>query len=369
MSEISGTPTNNPSMLSQITTVTTAAAALKEVGSEASDVTTLTAGSMSGARQLLIDAIHVAGDANIFKSAKPNLSPSSPDNLLNGCRVYEVTDGVTTEYYRTFLFSKDNHGVSVGTGSSLSDLNTPTRDVSTSVGISTFANPIKILSKPTAAKHRCAFSADTFGGYATILVNAANLNSGLFYGTFDIVSNTSTDGVLGVGDELIAPAGVVGETANISIASWGFYYVLDEDNIVIYSNRQAGAASALTSASTATFVGFGRAGGAAAGTDEFSSGVTFNPSSLALTGSLSSEQVLPYNISAVEFYVSASHAIIQFGIKNYGTFSALSDFDGAPEFYIPQDTWTRLPFNTASLVSFKAKSGTSSDTLYWRYVR
>ena len=252
----------------------------------------------------------------------------------------------------------------------MSDLNTPTRNVSISVAINTFANPIKILSKPTAAKHRCAFSADTFGGYSNIVVGASTLNFGLMYGLFDIVSNTSTDGVLGVGDELIAPAGVVGETANLSVGSWGFYYVLDEDNIIVYSNRQVSAAlTALTAATDATFVGFGRDGGAAAGTDEFSSGVTFNPSSLALTGSLSSEQVLPYNITAVEFYVGASHAIIQFGTKNYGSFSAVSDFDGVPEFYIPQDTWTRLPFNTASLVSFKAKSGTSSDTLYWRYVR
>ena len=167
------------------------------------------------------------------------------------------------------------------------------------------------------------------------------------------------------------PAGVRGELSNFSLVAWAYHYVLDEDNIIVYTHQTLQTTPVnISSATSKSLVGLGRDGGNPSGTDEFSSAVSVNPTTLALTNSFSSIQVLPRKIKGIVLFASASHVEIQFGRKQSGVVTHGGGiFTGAQSIIVPQDTQSYIPLNTGEFVDFKAKSGTSSDTLYWHFVR
>lgn len=374
MSEISGTPTRPPFVPKFFSTVTTAANAVLEVGTLTGDV--ISAG-LTGHASLndALDAFHgivtAAGDANAFKSAATGEAPSSITNLKNGIKVYQVEGGGTTRYFRTFLFSRDGHGKTVGGGTTAAELKAGTEDTGGSIVADIFAESHAIVLKDTDARiHRISAGYGS-GGYTTLMIDGVttNLDGGTLHFLADIKSNADT--TLEVGDEIYMPAGVRGEIANVSLIGWAYHYVLDEDNIVLYTQQTLQTSPVnLSSATDKSLVGLGRDGGNPSGTDEFSSAVKINPTSLAITNSLSSPQVFPRNISGIVLFASASHVEIQFGEKQVGRYSASGgSYTNAQSIIVPQDTQTYIPLNTGEFVDFKAKSGTSSDTLYWHFVR
>lgn len=374
MSEISGTPTRPPFIPKFFSTVTTAANAVLEVGSLTDDV--ISAGltghaSLNAALDIFHATITTAGDANAFKSAATGEAPSSITNLMNGIKVYQVEGGGTTRYFRTFLFSRDGHGLTVGGGTTAAELKAGTKDTGGSIVLDVFGESREIVLKDTDARIHRISAGYSDGGYTTLMIDGSttNLDGGTLHFLADIKSNADTN--LEVGDEIYMPAGVRGEITNVSLVGWAYHYVLDEDNIIVYTQQTLqGTPVNLSSATSKSLVGLGRDGGNPSGTDEFSSAVKVNPTTLSLTGSLSSIQVIPRKISGIVLFASASHVEIQFGRKQKGRYSSAGgDYTDAQSIIVPQDTQTYIPLNTGEFVDFKAKSGTSSDTLYWHFVR
>ena len=328
---------------------------------------------LDSARSQMHDIIHVTGSSNIFLASNPNLPASAPANILSGCRVFKLTDGTNEEFYRVFLYTHDNHGVTVGTGTTKAELYAGTRDVSMSAANNIFAEPLVVHSKPSGTKHRVVTgeTGNAFSG-VSIAGESALSGSGILRFPVDIVSTATTD--LQVGDEIVMPEGVKGELTDFSIAEWGYYFALDEDTLIFYSDMQftkLATKRPLISATDRTFQALGYEGGNVSGTDQFASGVTVNPNSMSLTGSYTEEQKVSRNVTAIEFYTTAADCFIQFGRKTTGVafLSAEGDYTSAPTIFVAQDRPTVIPFDTGSYLGFRAKSGTSSDTLYWNYVR
>lgn len=322
------------------------------------------------ARSQMHDIIHTTGSTNIFLAENPTLPASDPANILAGCRVFKLTDGTNEAFYRVYLYTHEGHGITVGTGTTKAELQAGTRDVGMSAAYNVFGEPLVIRSKPSGTKHR-VLSGEIGSSYSGINITGESISSsgGILRFPFDIVSTANTD--LQVGDEIIMPEGIKGELANLSVPNFGYYFALDEDTLIIYSDRVYGNTELLISATTQTFLGLGKEGGAIGGTDQFASGVTVNPNSMSLTGSYTDEQVVPRGIVAIELYASAADCFVQFGKKPTSTTfgSAQGDYTSAPTIFIAQDRPTIVPFDTGSYLGFRAKSGTSSDTLYWNYVR
>lgn len=356
--------------------------ALQEVGRQTGDLETVTGATEEAAYIAMRDIIHRPGNTNPFFAGDANQPPNAEINLLAGCKVYKRTDsggGTGTEYWRTFLFTKDSHGLAVDSGSSVANLVDSNGGSNTNYefgfGLSNgiFNEPLRVLSNPTTTTARVDFG-QTRGGVQTISGSIGTFSGGAFHGLIDIVSADAFDTPL-VGDEITLPAGNGGNVMNFSSVRLFMYYVLDEDNIVLYSDRCVhNNVTVLNHEEDRTLLLVGR-GGTAGGADEFSSAVTVNPTSLAITNSFGSTQVLPSSIKMVEFWATGGDTTIQLGIHRSFTGSAYTNnaitytAQSTPTIVIPQDTKFQVAINTFEIGGFRAKtSNGSGDTLYWNYI-
>ena len=354
--------------------------ALQEVGRQTGDLETVTGATEEAAYIAMRDIIHRPGNTNPFFAGDANQPPNAEINLLAGCKVYKRTDsggGTGTEYWRTFLFTKDSHGLAVDSGSSVANLVDSNGGFNTNYGFGfsltngIFNEPLRVLSNPTTTTARVDFG-QTRGGYQTI-AGLVTISGGAFHGLIDIVSADAFDTPL-VGDEITLPAGNDGNVMNFSTSRHFMYYVLDEDNIVLYSDKCVHTTTTvLNHEEDRTFLLVGR-GGSPSGADEFSSAVTVNPTSLAITNSFGSTQVLPSSIKMVEFWATGGDTTIQLGIHRSFTGSAYTDNaitypQSTPTIVIPQDTKFQVAINTFEIGGFRAKtSNGSGDTLYWNFI-
>jgi len=354
--------------------------ALQEVGRQTGDLETVTGADEEAAYTAMRDIIHRPGNTNPFFGGDANQPPNAEINLLAGCKVYKRIDsggGTGTEYWRTFLYTKDSHGLAVNSGSSLANLENSNgvHGSDYAVGFSLtngmFNEPLRVLSNPTTTTARVDFG-QTRGGFQTV-IGPATMLGGAFHGLMDIVSDNAFDTPL-VGDEITMPAGNIGNVMDFGLPNGFMYYVLDEDNIVLYTNRCIhGQNTTLNHEEDRTFLCVGR-GGSQTGADEFSSAVTVNPTSLAITNSFGSTQVLPSSIKMVEFWATGGDTTIELGIHKQLTDSGYTDNSitystSSPSIVIPQDTKFQVAINTFEIGGFRAKtSNGSGDTLYWNFI-
>ena len=354
--------------------------ALQEVGRQTGDLEPVTGADEEAAYTAMRDIIHRPGNTNPFFAGDANQPPNAEINLLAGCKVYKRTDtggGTGTEYWRTFLFTKDSHGLAVGSGSSVANLEDSNGGNNANYGVGfvltngMFNEPLRVLSNPTTTTARVNFG-QTRGGYQGI-VGPASLIGGAFHGLIDIVSDNAFDTPL-VGEEITMPAGNIGNVMNFANVNAFMYYVLDEDNIVLYSDKCVHTtATVLNHEEDRTFLLVGRSG-SVTGADEFSSAVTVNPTSLAITNSFGSTQVLPSSIKMVEFWATGGDTTIELGIHKQLTSSGYTDnaitySASSPSIVIPQDTKFQVAINTFEIGGFRAKtSNGSGDTLYWNFI-
>ena len=379
MSMISGTSAQTyATHIKAFNTVSGRANALQEVGQQTGDEVTLSAGSAEDALALLRTTIHTAGTNNPFFAGDSTQPPSAPANLLTGCKVYKTVGGGVTKYWRTYLFQKDNHGYSVDTGSTLSNLLntgvTSNYDIDMAATNAVFVEPLRVIAKPTASvcrvnigQSRGAYSAlAPFGGGGT-------LSDGTFHGILDIIVDSTTD-VPEVGDEIVAPPGVGGELSNAGFSEAAMYYVLDEDHIVIYTDRCLANSSVsptnLTDATIKTWQALGKASGDNGGTDQFSSSVGMNARSFALTTSYQS-QIIPSGVRMIEFWCGAGDTTIQLG--KYKTLLGSSGHGpgyviASTTIIVPENTKTKVPINTSLICGFQAKASAGTPDLHWNYI-
>ncbi len=356
--------------------------ALQEPGRQTGDLDDSVSESTEEAAYTAMRAlIHAPGESNPFKSGDPNQPPNATINLLAGCKVYKRVDtggGTGTEYWRTFLYTKDSHGLAVDSGSSVANLIASGGSMSDyGVGFSLtngiFNEPLRVLANPTTTTARVDFG-QARGGYQTV-VGPASLSQGQFHGLMDIVSDTAFDTPL-VGDEITMPAGNIGNIMNFSMGNAFMYYVLDADNIVLYTDltiSASGLLGRLNHEEDRTFLVIGREGSGAA--DEFATAVTVNPTSLAITNSFGSTQVIPSNTNMIEFWATDGDTTIELGIHKAMTAAtaytnnAITYTTSATSILVPQDTRITVPINTFEVGGFRAKSSNGGgDTLYWNYI-
>ena len=354
--------------------------ALQEVGRQTGDLETVTEATEEAAYTSMRALIHAPGVSNPFHGGDPNQPPNAPINLLAGCKVYKRVDtggGTGTEYWRTYLYTKDGHGLTVDSGSSVANLVASGGSLSEyAVGFSLtngiFNEPLRVISNPTTTTARFNFG-QSRGGYQSV-VGPASLAQGQFQGLMDIVSDTAFDTPL-VGDEVTVQAGLTGYMMNFGMGQAFMYYVLDADNIVLYTDLtvSSGVVSRLNHEEDRTFLDIGREGSGAA--DEFATAVTVNPTSLAITNSFGSTQVIPSNINMIEFWATDGDTTIELGIHKEMTAAsaylnnAITYTTSSPSIVVPQDTRIKVPINTFEVGGFRAKSSNGGgDTLYWNYI-
>lgn len=243
--ELSAATTGGNHTGATLTFTTGVLACIQEVGRQSDDMVTINGANQTANYTTLRNTIHMAGAGNAFFGSDPTLPANNPTNLLTGCRLYKLVDasGTDDQYWRTFLYTKDQHGLTVDTGSTLQNLvdsrttNAATKSdyaVSAAFTVRPFAEPLRVISNPTTQSARVNFG-DVRGGYAGV-AGIANLSGGVFNGLFDIVMAQDAFDCPKPGEEIYFPAGIQGETMNAGIANIFMYYVLDEDNIIFYTD-------------------------------------------------------------------------------------------------------------------------------------
>lgn len=392
MSSISGnsSQTIHKTNLS-FTTPSSHTAAIQEVGQQTvtvngtdyPDVTLVQAVGETAVYTAMRDIIHAVGDTNPFRAGNPNLPASATENLLTGCKVYKRhnTDSGAIEYWRTFLFQRDGHGLAVGSGSTVDNLlNKATAsnyDVSFSAGNSLFLEPLRVIAKPGAAPSAInrVNLGQSRGAFNTVQIVGATIQNGMLHGMVDIVSDSAlTSPVLG--DEITAAGGIRGDIANVSMANAGMYFVLDEDHIVMYTNKHvSGTPGTLADETDLTFQGMGHSGGNPGGTDDFSSAVTMNPRSGAITNAYTAAGIftIPTDVRMIEFFATAGDTTITLGFYKSqftsGGAHGPAFLITSPIIVVPQNTRVKVAVNTSEICAFQAKtSNGSGDTLYWNYI-
>ena len=425
------------------------------------DEVTVNGADSTAAHTALYNIIHAAGSNNPFKSGDTSSPPTADANLLSGCKVYKVVDdsGATvTEYWRAYLYTADDHGLPVGSGSTIQNLVDSRLDatgsmyaVGASFTVRPFMESLRVLENFKDADNtyyaRCNLGG-TRGGYA-VIVGPATIGGGVLNGLFDVQVSREEDLPL-AGEEIVMPAGIDGATMNVAAMNLFMYYVLDEDNIVLYTDlvindynlvlenftgnndptvthntntsvhvgmkvgtpsggsgtpsmpanafvssvtnsgefELNGATSGgsfngmsvilrrrrLQSAEDRTFGSFGRNGGGADSADDFAEVLTGNPTSLAITNSTSSPQVIQNDINMIEFFATGGDTTITLGLHK--NLTSTGYVDNAPDFTItslpviivPQNTRVQVPINTSRYGAFTAKSSAANDTLYWNFL-
>lgn len=388
MSAISGNSAQTISSVARtFTTPSGKTNALEEVGQQTvtvngvdyPDVTLVQAVGETAVYTAMRDIIHAAGSANPFKAGNPNLPASATENLLTGCKVYKRhnTDSGAIEYWRTFLFQKESHGIAVDTGSTVDNLlNKATASnyaVSFSAGNALFLEPLRIIAKPTEETCRVNLG-QSRGAFNSLVVGASTLIGGQLHGLVDVVSDSAITAPP-LGGEIVAPSAVTGALLNASFPTAMMYYVLDEDHIVIYTNKQfknSGALTTLTDETSRTFLCLGNLNGDITQADQFASAVSMNPRSLAITTTYA-DQIIPTDVRMIEFFATGGDTTIQLGF-----YKSLFTSGGAhgpaflvtsPIVVVPQNTRVKVPVNTSDICAFNAKtSNGAGDTLYWNYI-
>ena len=360
--------------------------AIKEVGTHAGDVVEVSGANETAAYTAMHDIIHAAGTSNPFLSGDPAQAPSAPINLLTGCKVYKRTDtgSGTIEYWRTFLLQKDSHGLVVGTGSSVanlvgSDSALANYEFHGSVTLNAFNEPIEVISQPTIECMRFDLG-KTRKGFSTIASNTlGSFQACTLHGLFDLFVQDKYN-TTPVGEKFVMPAGLNGSVTDIATLNFWMYYVLDEDNIVLYTDRVDGgggsspAFARLKDNSAKTWLGFGRSGDIQTGVDAFLSPQATNPTSMEITNSVSEPQIVPGEIMGCEFYAAGGDTTIELGY--YTAFidpSSFSDNEpifntSSPTILVPAKTKVFVYINPHMFGCFRATSSAANDTLYWNYM-
>ena len=362
--------------------------AIKEVGTQSGDVVEVSGADETAAYTAMHDAIHAAGTSNPFLSGDSTQPPSAPINLLSGCKVYKRTDtgSGTIEYWRTFLLQKESHGLVVGTGSSVanlvgSDSALANYEFHGNITLDAFNEPIEVISQPTIECMRFDFG-KTRKGFSTIASDSlGSFQACTLHGLFDLFLQNKFN-TTPVGEKFVMPAGLNGSVTDIATLNFWMYYVLDEDNIVLYTDRIDGGGGTvgtglarLKDNSAKTWLGFGRSGNVNGNSpDSFLSPQATNPTSMEITNSASEPQIVPGEIMGCEFYAAGGDTTIELGY--YTAFVDPSSFTNndpifttsSPTILVPAKTKVFVYINPHMFGCFRATSSAANDTLYWNYM-
>lgn len=267
----------------------------------------------------------------------------------------------TIVFYRTFLYTFESHTCTPGYSSSLariqgqaSSYNGGSKAIGDQDYDSFFVNsakifeePLTVVLKPSSTAHRVfigqarnphsalAGLKDDDGGCFPGSFGILG-EDGILYGALDIISN-DTSNVLDVGSQIVMPAGIRGELSDIQ-GGLAFTHVLDEDNIVLFTNLRCATAASftgdnvplhLTAATSRTFDGLGYEGGNSDGTDQFASSITPNLNFLPIvSANYSSPQVIPTDVSLIEFFPREHDALLRMGNYHIDESKMGGDFHG-----------------------------------------
>jgi hypothetical protein len=229
--------TVHPSNTFNATTIPLTASNVLAINNNQELFSPTSASASTGAAGLVFNRI-----ASLYQ-ADTTLPMSAPVNIAGSAHVIKVVStnsAIGTKFYRPFLVSYDNHGLTVGTGSSALDLNLGTRDIGFTPSHYFFQGAVReVYDVPSTSSVRFIVqdkSSNTIWGGSPTVGNLTSSSRGSIRPL--ITLNTLVNHGFSAGDPIIISTDWEGLTVDqsSSLGNRFYYRAVDADNICLYTD-------------------------------------------------------------------------------------------------------------------------------------
>jgi hypothetical protein len=306
------------------------------------------------------------------------LPMSAPVNIAGSANVIKIVStntSIGTKFYRPFLASFDDHGITIGDGTSALELNLGTRDLGFSPSHFFFQGMSQeVYDSPSTSSVR--FILRAAAGNSQWTGSLGNLTSSS-RGTIRplITLNTANKHILSAGDPIILSTDWEGLSVSegASHASRFYYRAVDADNLCFFTDVLMSDGTTALTATTDVFDSLNHALSGAGGKSFPNEPIRINPgsfpamykiadgTSLLRTQQGMSQQLDPRYTKIMVTCKKDINVLLAETNTSSTAFNTPEILDSAPVYFIPANTPTILRYATGLYCGIRAEIAHSSD--------